>query len=96
MDKKFINHLVRGYFDGDGCFSWKNKQQAKWQPQITIVGTKDFLNGINKVANINYKICKSKSSNAYNIYISGTKVVQSFTNWLYKDATIFLERKRKI
>ena len=40
-DKSLIRHFIRGYWDGDGCLSWSNKEHTS--PSVSVVGTKEFL-----------------------------------------------------
>lgn len=52
-NKNLIRHFIRGYFDGDGCISYGNKEHT--YPIVSILGTKDFLDGIQKIYNSNHK-----------------------------------------
>lgn len=92
LSKEFHNHFVRGYFDGDGCL-YINDKIGK----ISIASTHDMLFGIKKILqenlNINCQIKKPKNKNIYYLYITGNRQTNTFLNWLYKDSTIFLERK---
>lgn len=88
-------HFIRGYLDGDGCVSYpQNKSKISW----SMVGNYDFLNGLKTYIeeNLNnYKINLSKCnhSNVYTIGKGGRFVTQIFLDWIYKDATIYLQRK---
>lgn len=88
-------HFIRGYFDGDGCISSHTHNRyitpyTAWQ--INFVGTKDFLIKINAFFEKNTKIYNNKGK-AYSLAYGGNKQVKRFTNILYKDATIYLDRK---
>jgi hypothetical protein len=93
LPEEFIHHCVRGYFDGDGSIGWKNKSQHTWQAQACLVGTLDFLYGVKSVARLTSNPRRTQSR-AYAIYVGGNRVVSRFGNWMYKDATVWLERKR--
>lgn len=41
-----IKHFIRGYFDGDGCISYANRDHSSME--IDFLGTEDFLTGIKK------------------------------------------------
>lgn len=89
-----IRHFIRGYVDGDGCISYASKDHKKMC--VSILGTKDFLDGIQK----HYGSSKNYSKNSKNqdttlVVQFSTRQGLDFLNWLYKDATIYLERKYK-
>lgn len=79
-----IHHFIRGYFDGDGCF-FKNYQ---------ILGNNDFLFGIVNSLPFEccYSITKPKNSNYYLLRVR-KKSFEQFFDFMYKDATIYLDRK---
>lgn len=88
-------HFIRGYLDGDGCISVpKDKSKVSW----SIIGNYNFLNGLKKYIEENiydYKLnlIKHSQSNIYSISKGGRFVAEIFLDWIYKDATIFLQRK---
>ena len=86
------SHFVRGYFDGDGCVAFYPKCKSF---SYQIMGTPEVLQYIKNCLGIEFKdvrIFKSKSK-AYQINISGKKKIEIFHNYIYKNKTIFLERK---
>lgn len=89
-----LNHFLRGWFDGDGCIYTK--------PQIAFVGNVDFLNVVQEIF-ISQGIAKKVTIKAVrktekrewgNLVYRGRKRCLGITNYLYKDATIWLSRKR--
>lgn len=94
-----VHHFVRGYFDGDGSVS-----SGKWF-KIYIISTPEFLInlqcilkdsiGIN-ITKLNTSRKYSKEVNIATLNIGGRLQCIRFKDWLYKDATIFLERKKKV
>lgn len=90
-----FNHYLRGYFDGDGCISTsKNLSRI----EVSIATNNIFADQlIEKLKHFNLFLRKSKHSknNCYYVRTSGSKKVTSFCEFLYKDATIYLERKRE-
>lgn len=88
-----IRHFIRGYFDGDGCISYADKEHTKIG--VSILGTKDFLTECNKYLNNFYIVRKEKRNNVYIIRCSGNKKSKAFTiiNYLYYNANIYLNRK---
>lgn len=91
-DKSLIRHFIRGYFDGDGCISYSNKEHTNLD--VCILGTKDFLDGIQRIysSNHDYSNANKGQDITKRLYYKG-KSGFDFINWLYKDSTIYLERK---
>lgn len=82
-----IWHFIRGYFDGDGSvFNSQNRVI------IAICGNKEFLQGINTIFPAK-EIQKKCKSNIYSYKIYKRSDVINFLNLIYKDATIYLDRK---
>jgi len=94
IDSALVHHFVRGYFDGDGCISIHNKRKSP-QIRITFVGTSDFLSKIASIINkTNVKM--NNTGKAKILSINGTKQCKKILNWMYKDATVWLDRKREV
>jgi len=101
IDKILISHFIRGYFDGDGSVFISNEKHWRNGNIFPVIhyrftGTKEFLIEIDKQINLNGKITQSKGNKCYNLAYKRNKKLISFYNYLYKDATIFLERKKAI
>lgn len=103
-DKNLIRHFIRGYFDGDGCISFnKSDKKSVWQGYWSIISTRDFIDTLYNIIKIELnQECrriygKYKKNNGNNITTiiegSGNRKTLKLMNWLYKDATIYLERK---
>lgn len=90
VPNNLIHHFVRGYFDGDGSVTITEKTRC-----INFVGTYDMLYHICKLSNINGKIYKANSisDKVYRIQTSNKKDIVNMYNFLYKDCTIFMQRK---
>lgn len=88
-----IRHFIRGYFDGDGCLSYADKQHKRIM--FSVLGTEDFLNSINTFLNNVYSIRKERKKNQYVLGSSGGKnsKAYSFINYLYENTNIYLNRK---
>ena len=90
--EELVRHFVRGYVDGDGCVYF-----GQGYATFNIVGTKEFLDSIIQLyPNINFYIRhkdkRHPNSNTYFIVVGG-KGAAKFGDILYKDATIYLQRK---
>jgi hypothetical protein len=93
VSSEFFHHYIRGVFDGDGCICVKGK---KVQAQIT--GKLSFCQwlkyNISSILGVGGYITTPKETYS-NWGLTGVKQLQKFGQWLYKDATIFLERKNE-
>lgn len=98
VPKHLQRHFIRGYFDGDGSVS--DGKRCK----VNIIGTIDFIKKIqiilfNELSFAPTKLTdrwKERKTNIRSLGIAGRKQCISFRDWLYKDATICLERKKNI
>lgn len=93
---QLTNHFVRGYFDGDGSVSITTKNN---QIQFNMLGSKAFLKDVQeilvKTCGLSYtKI--SKPSKIHSMSYGGNLNCDAIRDYLYKDATIYLDRKRNI
>ncbi|UYZ23300.1 hypothetical protein [Mesobacillus jeotgali] len=90
IDHDLIHHYVRGYFDGDGCLS---TTRNTWR--IDIVGTKDICDYILSIfKNLTGSTVKvTPKGNCYYCSISGINYVKTIMDWIYADASVYLERK---
>lgn len=88
-----IRHFIRGYFDGDGCLSYADKNHKRIT--LNILGTKEFLVSCNEHLNNSYTIRKEIRKNLYVLGCSGGKNSKAFNfiNYLYNNANIYLNRK---
>lgn len=89
LEKKFYNHFIRGYFDGDGCFSVK-------QRAFSLLGTESFLNKVQEILVENCQLNFTKISKRQNIFTlayGGTIQTKRIRDYLYKDSTFHLSRK---
>ena len=84
---------IRGYFDGDGCLSYADKEHKTIA--FSILGTKEFLSSCNKYLNNMYIIRKETRKNLYVLGCAGRKKSKAFLfiNYLYDNAHIYLDRK---
>lgn len=92
-----LQHFIRGYFDGDGCVYIENNML-----NISIIGTIDFLNEIQKIlikkCELNKTIFDNRQPNRKNnirgLRYGGNIIINRIYCYLYNNATIFLERKK--
>lgn len=85
-------HFIRGYIDGDGCFSSNFV--------FCVCGTKEILDWIINDLRLNTDISKAGSfqmtGNAYQWYHNSKKDYIKIHNYYYNNSTIYLDRKYNI
>lgn len=91
-----VKHFIRGYMDGDGCVHITKR------PDIVVAfeGTEKFLEELrehimSKVDVTKTTICSVTNSKSYSWSKTGPDAIK-ILEYLYEDATIFLERKHRI
>lgn len=94
--KDLIRHFMRGYFDGDGCISYANKNHTILNMQL--LGTKQFLQIFiqNLPEDLQDFTIRHNHNNieesTYLINTSSSKAYKFF-KFLYENSKIYLERK---
>jgi hypothetical protein len=104
LNKKLLSHFIRGFFDADGSVFKMKYRKNLIKVEITS-NSKNFINELDSFLKNNeinsWKIVEKKATGKgrqeyYNISIIKINEILKFKEFLYKDATIFLERKKKI
>lgn len=95
-----VHHFIRGYMDGDGSIG-RYEQNNHLCAKFALIGTKLFVEkcreilirevGINKESKHIYP-----GKNCWKFDMGGNIVVIDILNYLYKDSTIYLDRKHQI
>ena len=96
VDSSLYNHFIRGYFDGDGCLCIKsNSKDNVKRAYISVLSSFTFCNQLKEMIEnlLNIKATVRKKTNIYEVVITGNRQVEIFTDWMYKDSTVKLERK---
>ncbi|MEK6882932.1 MAG: LAGLIDADG family homing endonuclease, partial [Nanoarchaeota archaeon] len=96
---EFIHHFIRGYFDGDGSITIHRNKIKSYQMKanLNMAGSLEFLESLKETFN---QLGLSSVTKIYPIgkihvlSFSGNSNVKKIGEILYKDATIFLQRKR--
>jgi hypothetical protein len=96
---KLVNHFIRGYIDGDGSFGFNKRNNKNVSIRLQLTGASKVVEQIYNVLKFN---CNTRYGN-YSEYNSKNKKfwfnslsdLDKIINFLYKDATVFLERKFK-
>lgn len=89
IPQQYIKDFIRGYFDGDGSIYFDNHAKRY---RISILGTKDFLEGIVKAFDIQNNIYVEKED-IYVLNCTTSKDINTVLYKMYNNSTIFLDRK---
>lgn len=92
--EKYYNHFIRGYFDGDGCVSMGRNDDNRIL-SFTSSSTKilEWINNVLILNNVNNKSIL-KRGNINVLRYCNQKDLNLIHDFLYKDATLFFERKK--
>lgn len=97
ISSDLLRHYLRGYFDGDGCFCLT----AKSFGVSFITASKSLSNDIEVILsylNVSYKMTEYLSeynTQMYRIYIYKIDDKLKLLDYMYKDSSIYLDRKYK-
>ncbi len=99
LPSELTHHFIRGYSDGDGSiYNYKkrnNHVDYKWQ----ITSTQEFCRSVKEIIKNqgitggSIRLVKPNNIITSTLSIGGNNQVTNLLNWLYKDATIYLDRK---
>lgn len=92
IPKELRNHFIRGYFDGDGSINKyfrKDSNYCEWE--ISFISSKKFLEQI--LEELNKKRNFYSCGNNFKICFKAKQDIEDIINYLYKDATIYMDRK---
>lgn len=104
LDEKLVHHFIRGYFDGDGCITFTseptgiNPDHKKYG--ISFVGTESFIMSLKGILHDKFNTggyvgnrFPERNNNTRSLCFSGNRQCRRIMEWLYNDATIYMERK---
>ncbi len=104
IEKNYIHHFIRGFFDGDGCitikkdiYSGKKVKTVNFSKRVAFTSTDNkFLDILLEHLPITkiYKRVKKRTLLVYTYWIERQKDIENLKEYLYKDATYFLKRKK--
>mgnify|MGYP000859488672 CR=1 FL=1 len=91
---EYLNHFIRGYFDGDGCITGKG-----YKATCSFNGSKSFILDLQKyLSSLGVVSCLTDQNkynkNCFTIASSSKNAIKFLYNFFYRDATIFLKRKK--
>jgi hypothetical protein len=105
---KFMNHFIRGYFDGDGSVHILNKKfiknpvsnpiiAIKHKLEVSFSGTKEFLYYLSYFLGfVSIKKENRRASNTYYCNTINNETVKWIYKFMYQDASVYLKRKKDV
>lgn len=102
VPKNLIHHFIRGYFDGDGSIFWNKSEFERhetWNTPsyiINITSTKEMIEWIIDQVGFGNLTKEKRRQKTWYYRQSGNQKVKDFCEYIYKDATIFMERKYQL
>lgn len=94
VPSEFINHFIRGYFDGDGSIHIGRVNTTGYKNyRVSFVGTYQFLTTLKNKLNCNDLKLEDRGTH-FSLQIYGNKqVFNVLRNFIYRDANISMDRK---
>lgn len=106
VDSSLHRHFIRGFFDGDGCLSIRDRKDRRIRGNsmsytFTITGKEDVLLKIQEILVENTGISRTSLKDRTDIFVKtlqygGRLVVTKIMDYLYKDSNIYLKRKHDL
>ena len=100
IEHPLVHHFMRGIVDGDGSFFFPN-QKGRSKPQLyfNVRGTQKFLMAYRSILERHTTVRKRGdkpiriNNNMGMLEYGGNGIMMSIREFLYKDATVYLQRK---
>jgi len=98
LNKSLLKDFIRGCVDGDGSFSFYQSRPA--HTTFTLTGSKNLVESVQSVL---INMCGLKETKldqrrsctpVFTLRYTGNEQVSRIHDYLYRDATVFLERKK--
>lgn len=96
IPKEYLKDFIRGYYDGDGgIYIYKNKKRFN----IQFTSSSEFIESLSKIFKNKFgfagTITSRHNNNCKTMMIGGEQQIIRLLDWLYSDATIFINRKHQ-
>ena len=102
VPKELTHHFIRGFFDGDGSIFWNKNEFEKHSTWLTpsfnicITSTKEMIEWIITQVGVGKISKEERRTKTWYYRQNGNDKVKQFCDYIYKDATIFMERKYQL
>lgn len=91
INDELIHHFIRGFFDGDGSFTFTENKRNGTKIVCASDNFREFI--IKELSNNDIEI---KYYGEISLFIQNKVNNNKFYNYIYNNATIYLERKKEI
>lgn len=98
VSEDLLPHFLRGYSDGDGCFSRNRRPDRSDQARWDLCGTEPFLKQCQQYlsSTLGFQFTNLSMSGAIHlIHYGGNRQIARLAHLLYDNATVYLARKRE-
>lgn len=102
LPENLYRHYLRGEIDGDGSFPEPQHSPKRNQLSIQIASSLCYIEECQRFLIDTFGFGRTEiehrgsKQGIYVLRYSGNRQLLSFVNWLYEDATIYLDRKRQL
>jgi hypothetical protein len=96
ISKDLMHHFIRGYFDGDGTVN-TSTIRGKVNYRVGIAGPERFIGKMKNILIKEIRLSNIKAEYRTNLCVitwGGREQIKLIGEWMYKDASVFLERKK--
>lgn len=88
VPEEFLHHFIRGYFDGDGYVNYQKYTVS------FVGGSHKFMQSLSEILyEQNFQPNFINKDTHYRVILSGRRTIKLFSDWIYKDKELFLQRK---
>ena len=99
IPEHLMRHYWRGVFDGDGCIYARQPSRSGYKKfEISLVGSMKIVGAFalfaRGISNTTAKV--HKKSNVFRVSCGGNSISKMVAGAMYKNATVFLDRKKKL
>lgn len=99
VPERWYSHLIRGYFDGDGCVYTTVTREGWSRCRVEFAGTYAMMSSIRNIIGTQAQALGNKialRSNTYRLKYGKLTSVIKIRDYMYYEAKVFLPRKRAI
>jgi len=97
LPKDLLRHYIRGYFDGDGWITYSKPNNNSYI-SAGFIGNKKFTNDLNNILKkeIGTTLSVTPNKSMIQLACSGCNKTYRLLDYLYRNASIYLDRKQKL
>lgn len=91
VPEEFLHHFIRGYFDGDGYVNYQKYTVS------FVGGSHNFMQSLSEILyEQNFHPNFINKDTHYRVILSGRRTIKLFSDWIYKEKELFLQRKYEV